>query len=71
MYVTDSVLGEIVVFTTEGNYCAMNCISDHSLVCVIEKCISVDIVISNVPRKYAILTGYKIVMNQRSVCTDS
>ena len=24
---------------------------------------------SNVPRKYAILAGYKIVMNQRSVCT--
>ena len=38
----------------------------------IEKCISgkiVDIVVSNVPRKYAILAGYKIVMNQRSVCT--
>ena len=27
------------------------------------------IVVSNVPRKYAILAGYKIVMNQRSVCT--
>ena len=37
----------------------------------IEKCISrefVDIVVSNVPRKYEILAGYKIVMNQRSVC---
>ena len=44
----------------------------YSLVCVIEKCISgenVDIVVSNVPRKYAILAGYKIVMSQRSVCT--
>ena len=35
----------------------------------IEKCIIVDIVVSNVPKKYAILAGYKIVMNQRSVCT--
>ena len=38
----------------------MNCISD--IVCVIEKCISgvnVDIVVSNVPRKYVILAGYK------------
>ena len=53
----------------------MNCISDiASLVCVIEKCISgenVDIVVSNVPRKYAIVAGYKIVMNQLSVCTRS
>ena len=43
-----------------------------SLVCVIEKCISgenADIVVSNVPKKYAILAGYKTVMNQRSVCT--
>ena len=38
----------------------------------IEKCISgeiVDIVVSNVPKKFAILAGYKIVMNQRSVGT--
>ena len=36
----------------------------------IEKCISgeiVDIVVSNVPKKYAILAGY---MNQRSVVRD-
>ena len=50
----------------------MNCISDIVWYGVIEKCISgenVDIVVSNVPRKYAILAGYKIVRNQRSVCT--
>ena len=44
----------------------------YSLVRVIEKCISgenVDIVVTNVSRMYAILAGYKIVMNQRSVCT--
>ena len=37
----------------------------------IEKCNSgeiVDIVLSNVARKYAILAGYKIVMNQCSAC---
>ena len=41
------------------------------LVCVIEKCISgeiIDVVDSNVARKYAILAGYKIVMNQRLAC---
>ena len=35
------------------------------------KCISgenIDIVLSDVPRKYGILAGYKIVMNQCSVC---
>ena len=39
----------------------------------IAKCISgeiVDIVVSNVPKKYAILSGYKIVMNQRSFVRD-
>ena len=38
----------------------------------IEKCISreiVDIVVSNVPEKYAILAGYKIVMNQLGLYT--
>ena len=38
----------------------------------IEKCIRgkiIDIVVSIVPRKYAILAGYKVVMHQRPVCT--
>ena len=44
------------------------------LVCIIEKCISgenADIVVSNEPRKYAILAGYKIVTTSARFVRDS
>ena len=50
----------------------MNCISDIVWYASFKNVLAgktLIIVVSNVPRKYAILAGYKIVMNQRSVCT--